>query len=441
MIRRLIPVAIIAAGAIVVPSPHSSRGGSASLLSSAGGGIPLEAVMRDNGCLEPSPAAADDPWPPGWDKAKMAGGDVAPARIVRDPYPTFHGVAVDPENNVVVMSDSNRHALWMYERTAGSLTSKEAVTPLTGIRGPATGMMFVASVALDPARREIFTVDNDIGDRLETFSYDQMGNVKPTRVLEVPHQAWGIGLSQKRDEVALTVESSRMVVVYRRDSQEKDLPIRVLRGPATGMGDPHGIGFDDVNDELVVANHGNQTSGVFRREQRTNESDRARTGKPIQDPWRGGRWEQPSLTIYRADAAGDAEPVRRIQGPKTGLDWPMGISVDTANNEIAVANNGDSSVRIFRRTAAGDVAPVRIIKGARTGISGPMGVAVDSKNDEIWVSNYGEHTAVVFARTASGDVSPKRILRNAPAGAPTSGFGNPGAVAFDTKRNEILVPN
>ena len=70
-----------------------------------------------------------------------------------------------------------------------------------------------------------------------------------------------------------------------------------------------------------------------------------------------------------------------------------------------------------------------------------MGVAVDAKNDEIWVSNYGEHTAAVFARTASGNVPPKRILRNAPEGAPTSGFGNPGAVAFDSKRNEILVPN
>ena len=54
---------------------------------------------------------------------------------------------------------------------------------------------------------------------------------------------------------------------------------------------------------------------------------------------------------------------------------------------------------------------------------------------------YGEHTAVVFPRLATGNVAPKRILRNAPAGAPTSGFGNPGAVAFDMKREEILVPN
>jgi DNA-binding beta-propeller fold protein YncE len=70
-----------------------------------------------------------------------------------------------------------------------------------------------------------------------------------------------------------------------------------------------------------------------------------------------------------------------------------------------------------------------------------MGVSIDTKNNELWVANYGEHTALVFDRAAAGDVAPKRILRNAPAGSPTVGFGNPGAVAYDSKRDEILVPN
>ena len=70
-----------------------------------------------------------------------------------------------------------------------------------------------------------------------------------------------------------------------------------------------------------------------------------------------------------------------------------------------------------------------------------MGVAIDVKNDELWVTNYSEHTAVVFARTASGNVAPKRVLRNAPAGTPAVGFGNPGAIAYDSKRDQILVPN
>jgi hypothetical protein len=68
-----------------------------------------------------------------------------------------------------------------------------------------------------------------------------------------------------------------------------------------------------------------------------------------------------------------------------------------------------------------------------------MGVAV--AKGEIWVANFGDHTALVFPRLAAGNVAPRRILRNAPAGKETSGFGNPYAVAYDTRRGEILVPN
>jgi DNA-binding beta-propeller fold protein YncE len=119
----------------------------------------------------------------------------------------------------------------------------------------------------------------------------------------------------------------------------------------------------------------------------------------------------------------------------------MGIDVDTENEEIAVADNGDNSILIFRRSASGDAEPVRVIRGNRTGIVSPMGVAIDVKNNEIWVANYGDHTAVVFARTANGNVAPKRIIRNAPQGTPTGGFGNPYAVAYDSKRDQLLVPN
>jgi len=158
-------------------------------------------------------------------------------------------------------------------------------------------------------------------------------------------------------------------------------------------------------------------------------------------PIEGGKFDEPSITVYAADAKGDAAPLRQIQGDRTGLNWPMAIDVDRGRNEIAVANDGDSSVRVFRRGDTGNVAPVRVIKGPRTLINGPMGVAYDLENNEIWVANYGDHTALVFPIAANGNVAPKRILRNAPAGSPTVGFGNPGAVAYDSKRDEILVPN
>ena len=149
----------------------------------------------------------------------------------------------------------------------------------------------------------------------------------------------------------------------------------------------------------------------------------------------------PSIATFSGDAKGDAKPLRVIQGEKTRLDFPMGLGDDPANDEFAVANNGDSSVLIFSRTANGNVAPTRVLSGAKTGINRPMGVALDPVNQELWVSNFIDHTALVFDRKANGNVAPKRIIRSAPAGTPTPGFGNPQAVAYDSKRAQILVPN
>jgi DNA-binding beta-propeller fold protein YncE len=397
----------------------------------------LLAIERENGCLDDG-AAAPDSWPPGWNTATIAGGDIQPARVVADPYPTLHSVVVDSERNKVFMSDPNRHALWSYDRLAAS-KGREQIEPLTGVRGPATGMMFIAAITLDRDQQEIYTVDNDIGDRMMVFPYDAAGNVKPKRVLDVPHQAWGLSISPERNELAVSVESSRQIVIYRKGAEGHEPPLRTIRGPKTGLGDPHGVFLDGKNNEIIVANHGNQGG----RQPAPGDAPARQRGTRVSEPQPivGGRFDEPSITVYNAEAKGDAAPIRRIQGEKTGLNWPMAIDVDRTRNEIAVANNGDSSIRIFRRTDTGDVAPIRIIKGPATKIAGPMGVAYDLRNNEVWVANYGDHTALVFSNTTSGNVAPKRILRNAPAGSPTVGFGNPGAVAYDSKRDEILVPN
>jgi len=269
------------------------------------------------------------------------------------------------------------------------------------------------------------------------FPYDADGNVKPTRVLDVPHQAWGVSISRERNEVALSVEAPREIVIYRRGAQGSEQPLRTIRGPKTGLGDPHGVFLDGRHNEIVVANHGNQGG----RQPAPGDAPGRRRGTSDQQPVVGGRFDEPSITVYNAEAKGDAEPIRKIAGAKTGLNWPMAIDVDVGRDEIAVANDGDSSIRIFRRSAAGNVAPIRVIKGPLTGIKGPMGVAFDRKNNELWVANYGDHTALVFSNIAAGNIAPKRVLRNAPAGSATVGFGNPGAVAYDSKRDEILVPN
>jgi DNA-binding beta-propeller fold protein YncE len=400
--------------------------------------VALNAIELENGCLD----AAND---------ADADAGLKPARTIADAYPIFLGVAVDPDNGKVVMADSARKGLVTYDRAAGISAGAvdQVAKPLADLRGGKTEIGFVAGVALDRARKEKYTVNNDGGDKVVVFDYDATGNVAPKRELSVTHQAWGVALDRARDEMAVTIEINNMIEIYGREATGKAKPRRIIKGDKTGLADPHGVSIDNDHDEILVANHGNWTSLTsFDPDARSREkAGAARAADPAsrsERGWstaKGGRFLLPSIRVFAGNAKGDATPIRVIQGDKTGLNWPMSLDVDTKNNEIAVANSGDSRVLIFRRSDKGNLAPLRAIGGSNTGLSGPMGVAIDNQNDEMWVTNYGDHTALVFARTAVGNVAPKRIVRNAPAGTPSVGFGNPGAVAYDSKRDEILVPN
>ncbi len=368
------------------------------------------------------------------------GGDLLPARSLLDPNPTFNGIAVDGESNLLVVTDTNRKSILVYDRAAGLIQPAQVSQPRHQIVGPATNIGFVAGTVVDPQHHEIFAVNNDIEDTLLVVPYDGEGNVKPSRLLAVPHQAWGLALSPSRNEIAVTVEIQNAVVFYRRTADGGEAPLRSIQGPHTGMADPHGVYWDETHQEIGVANHGN-FHGLAKNVGFGCEPGTAAEASEAGLPAESGKFQPPSVTVYSAGTEGDARPLRVIQGPKTQLDWPMGITVNPAHNEVAVANNGDDSILIFSSNAKGDVAPVRRIQGGRTGISRPMGIAMDTRHDEIWVSNFGEHTAVAFPRTANGNVPPRRVIRSGPPGAPSTGFGNPMALAYDSKREEILVPN
>ena len=124
---------------------------------------------------------------PSWQEREHAvieskGVDIAPLRCIADPYPTFNGIALDPQKNVVVMSDTNRKSLLLYDRAVPG-KSLEETKPLRQIMGPKTQIGFIAGVALDSDRREIFAVNNDIEDTMTVFSYDDEGNLNPRRLL------------------------------------------------------------------------------------------------------------------------------------------------------------------------------------------------------------------------------------------------------------------
>lgn len=346
--------------------------------------------------------------------------DRAPLRTIIDDRATYSAVAVDPVRGEVVLQDENLFQILVYNLNANTPPQASMTEPKRRIGGPLTKVEFNCGLYVDPKTGEIYSVPNDTVDTLVIFGRDARGNVAPDRQLATPHGTYGIAVDETKQEMFLTVQHSNSVVVYRKQAQGDEQPLREITGAATHLEDPHGIAVDPTRNLMFVVNYGN-----------------------AREPGRraAGSFQLPSITVYPLDAKGNVAPLRVIEGDRTRLNWPAGMVVDTREGILYVANDGDDSVVAFKVTDEGNVAPHRLIKGGRTGLANPTGVAVDEKANQLWVSNFSNHSAHVFPLKASGDVAPLRTIRAAPQGEKALGIGNPGAVAYDTKRREILVPN
>ena len=364
--------------------------------------------------------------------------DRAPVRAIKDTYPTFSAVAVDPVRDEIILQDENLFQIMVFDRRADTPATATMTEPKRVIGGHRTKVEFNCGLYVDPATGDIYSVNNDTMDTLVIFSRQARGDVPPDRELHTPHGTYGIAVDEENQEMFLTVEHDSAVVVYPKMAQGEDNPIRLLQGDHTGLADPHGIAVDPKNGWMFVANHGSV------HQVREDAENPARENWPLNRSRAvpgSGMTLPPSITVHSRTASGDAAPLRVIQGSNTQLNWPGQIYLDREHGELFVANDGDDSVLVFRATDSGNVAPLRVIKGPATGLRYPTGIYVDNQNDELVVSNMGNHSATVYRRTADGNAAPLRTIRSAPLGKVAMAIGNPGGVAYDSKRDELLVPN
>lgn len=361
-----------------------------------------------------------------------------PLRVLRDSFPGYTAVGVDVSRDEVILTDENLFQILVYDR----LTDTPAISrsdPKRIIGGLSTKIEFQCGLYIDPNNGDIYAANNDTMRTLVVFSREAEGNVPPLRELRTPLGTFGIAVDEAHQELILSVQHDNAVVVYRKEASGDEAPIRWLQGDRTRLADPHGIALDTKNDVLFVANFGS----VRRVRESNSGADSGRNGPLGRNAIvaGSGQFRPPSITVYPRSASGDTPPLRVITGPKAQLNWPTGLAVDPERQELYVANDMGNSVLVFSAAASGDVGPIRILKGENTNLKNPTGLTLDFENDELWVTNFGNHTATVYPRTASGDVPPLRTIRSAPAGIPSLMIGNPGAVEFDTRRAEILVPN
>jgi DNA-binding beta-propeller fold protein YncE len=343
-----------------------------------------------------------------------------PVRRLWDTDPSYGSIAFDARKGKVFLQDLNLWAIRVFDRLTNTPRNATKSEPERVIAGKESGLQFNTCMYIDPVNGDIYTVENDVGDSISVFSEDASGNVAPKRTLDVTHRAHTITIDEEKQELFVTISYPPAVEIYRKEASGNEKPIRVLQGESTRLADVHGIALDTKAKEMFVNNWGHISQF---------------------DLPGSGRFEAPSITVFPIDAKDDAAPLRVIQGPKTQLDWPGAMHVDPDKGDLYVTNSIGQSILVFDAKAQGDVAPKRVIKGSRTGLTYPTSLAIDVKNQELWVANLGNASATAYRLSASGNVPPLRTIRSAPLNKISLKFGKTQAVTYDTKREEILVPN
>jgi DNA-binding beta-propeller fold protein YncE len=344
-----------------------------------------------------------------------------PVRTIRDTDPIYASIAVDAERDEVILQDTNLFGIKIFNRLDNTRPNVESTTPKRVIEGNKARLEYNNGLYVDPKNGDIYSVASDTADEYVVFPHDASGNVAPIRTWKTPHRGFGTAVDEERDELFATIGYPPRVMVYKKSTASgKETPLRVIEGEHTGLQDAHGIAVDAKRKLIFVNNYG-------------NASDYNTPGS--------GSFHPPSITVYPLEANGDVKPLRVIQGENTQLDWPGAMSLDPDKGDLYVANDVGNSILVFHETDFGNVKPVRMIKGDKTYLSNPQGLFVDLKNQEVWASNLGNASATVYPLTANGDVEPLRIIRSAPVGKVSLKFGKPGAIAYDTMREELLVPN
>ncbi len=363
-------------------------------------------------------------------------------RTLADTYPTFTAIGVNSRTNEVILQDNNLWSAYIFNRTENTPPRARFSEPKRVIIGDQTEMQFNNGLYIDPVNGDMYSVESDTGDKMVVFAHDAGGNVAPKRILNTPHRVYSVAIDEVREELYITVEYPPEVVVYNKNAEGDEEPLRRIVGDRTQLETPHGIAVDSERGLLYVNNWGHATDFADSRGGTTGSEDNGRNISPVGDS-SAGRFNPSSITIYSVDARGDAAPIRVIEGDRTQLNWPGNMTVNQETGDLYVANDMDHSILVFTGldTADGNVGPTRVIKGDRTKLVHPTGLAVDTVNQELWVSNLGNASGVAFPLEANGNVAPVRVVRAAPEEHQSLIFGRTAAVTYDPNREEILVPN
>ena len=228
-----------------------------------------------------------------------------------------------------------------------------------------------------------------------------------TRLSRTMHD---IRYDETRDEFVVGNPFARAILTFAGGADGEAAPKRTIQGPLTRIQNPDRVELDAVHGEIFVPN-------------------------------------RDSILVFPRDADGNVAPTRVIEGPATQLAGIRALVVDPVNNLLIAGtdlrtDDAHSGLVIFERTASGNAQPLRIIRGPNTGITRVTQMQVYSPGGWIVVTQPGEADVQepegafvgVWSIYANGDVPPQWVI-----GGPKSRLKKPRGVALNPANKEMIV--
>lgn len=401
------------------------------------------------------------------------------------------GVALDPIHDEIALVNSDpAHTRITFYRRLDNGDPQPVRPPL---EGAATGLDIPIGVYMDTVHDEI-GVTNNGNNSVTIYNRTDSGNSSP---IHLPLIGDKTGLNSPgmpafysdpsdhaNDEILVTNAGNESITVYNRDQVVNSLdgnvaPMRTIgrdfvvtlnTNDVINLTETGGAG--NVNATILAGRYGSGTELAAAVETALNNAVTSGTSFTVTYDDISGHFiitvtalgfGVSSVTLNWDDAASTSRGVlgfhpvssgslfsnSRITsdfGDLTGLGAPCGIYVDPVNNEIGVANNGNS-ITFYDWSGNGNITPKRTISGPRTDLNGPCGISLyldpggDSSKDEIIVANF-DNSVRIYSRMANGNVPPLRTIR----GTPTE-LSKPVGIALyldqsipnDPAKDEIVV--
>ena len=238
------------------------------------------------------------------------------------------------------------------------------------------------------AVRDEFYVGNPFAQALLTFRGAAGGQEAPIRIIQGPKTDLKSPDTLEVDTVhgeLITPEADR-VLVYPVAANGDVAPLRVFRSPAkNGWRAAGGIAVDPIHDVLVLAG--------------TVLGD-AKQG--YRDPYGDSR---EALLIFDRLAEGEAQPLRVIRGPRTGMHAIRQMEIQPKGGWIVISQMTAGEVPeppgtfigVYSINDSGDLPPRWKIEGSPAHImKKPHGIALDPNHKEVVVADMRLNAILTF---------------------------------------------